>query len=62
MTFNNATCASLGVTPGLYHWTYSDGFFWEQYNLCSGAGCPMAAQQFLCSVSLWSAWLRCGIS
>src|SRR5262245_53379108 len=29
-------------------------------SLSSGLGFPMAARRFLCSVALYSAWLRCG--
>ena len=61
MTFNNATFASLGVTPGTYVWTWGTGLANQNFTLISdGLGCPMAARQFLCSVSLCSAWLPCG--
>ena len=61
MTFNNATFASLGVTPGTYIWSWGTGLPNQNFTLIiGGVAFPMAAQQFLCSVSLYSAWLPCG--
>ena len=62
MTFNNATFASLGVTPGTYVWTWGTGLANQNFTLHDRRGWrfPMAAQQFLCSVSLCLAWLPCG--
>jgi hypothetical protein len=63
MTFNNATCASLGVTPDTYVWTWGLDYRTRTSRSSSeGLGCPMAAQPFLCSVALCSAWLLCGAS
>ena len=61
MTFNNATFASLGVIPaptygrgGLDYRTRTSRF------KSKGLAFLMAAQQFLCSAALCSAWLPCG--
>ena len=62
MTFNNATFASLGVIPGTYVWTWGTGLPNQNFTLHIGGVGPMAARQFLCSVSLCSAWLPCGAS
>ena len=42
MTFNNATFASLGVTPGTYVWTWGTGLPNQNFTLQSseGLGCP----------------------
>jgi VPDSG-CTERM motif len=39
MTFNNATFASLGVTPGTYVWTWGDGAD-QRFTLRIGAAVP----------------------
>jgi hypothetical protein len=63
MTFNNATFASLGVTPGTYIWSWGTGLPNQNFTLIiGGLGCPTQARQFLCSVALCSAWLPCGES
>jgi hypothetical protein len=65
MTFNNATFASLGVTPGTYVWTWGTGAdqrFTLQIGSVGVPGSLMAARQFLCSAALCSAWLACGAS
>ena len=41
MTFNNATFASLGVTPGTYVWTWGTGLANQNFTLIiGGAGVP----------------------
>jgi len=41
MTFNNATFASLGVTPGTYTWTWGTGLPNQNFTLIiGGAGVP----------------------
>jgi len=41
MTFNNATFASLGVTPGTYEWTWGSGLPNQNFTLIiGGAGVP----------------------
>ena len=41
MTFNNATFASLGVTPGTYVWTWGTGLPNQNFTLIiGGAGVP----------------------
>jgi hypothetical protein len=41
MTFNNATFASLGVTPGTYVWTWGTGLENQNFTLViGGAGVP----------------------
>jgi hypothetical protein len=41
MTFNNATFASLGVTPGTYVWTWGTGLRNQNFTLIiGGAGLP----------------------
>jgi VPDSG-CTERM exosortase interaction domain len=41
MTFNNATFASLGVTPGTYVWTWGTGLENQNFTLIiEGAGVP----------------------
>ena len=61
MTYNNATFASLGLTLGTYVWSWGmDERTRGSRSISEGLGCPMAAQQFLCSVSVCSAWLPCG--
>ena len=41
MTFNNATFASLGVTPGTYVWTWGTGLANQNFTLMiGGAGVP----------------------
>jgi hypothetical protein len=57
MTFNNATFASLGVTPGSYVWRWGLERTRTSRFTSERLAFPMAAQQFLCLVSLWSAWL-----
>jgi len=37
MTFNNATFASLGVTPGTYVWTWGDGLPNQNFTLIIGS-------------------------
>ena len=49
MTFNNATFASIGATPGAYVWSRG-----------TGLANRMVVRQFLCSASVCSAWLPCG--
>jgi hypothetical protein len=46
VTWDNASFASLGVTPGTYVWPVGVSL--------------LAARQFLCSVSVCLAWLLCG--
>jgi hypothetical protein len=62
-TYNNTTLVTLFVTPGTYVWTWGmertrgsrsrSGRWASHVSL-------MAARPFLCSVSVCSAWLRCG--
>ncbi len=40
MTFNNATLASLGVTPGTYVWTWGAGANQNFTLIIGGAGVP----------------------
>ena len=41
MTFNNATFASLGVTPGTYVWTWGTGLPNQNFTLIiGGVGVP----------------------
>ena len=41
MTFNKATFASLGVTPGTYVWTWGTGLENQNFTLViGGAGVP----------------------
>jgi VPDSG-CTERM motif len=40
MTFNNATFASLGVTPGTYVWTWGDGANQRFTLIIGGVGVP----------------------
>jgi hypothetical protein len=43
MTFNNATFATLGVTPGTYVWTWGTGLPNQNFTLIisqAGAGVP----------------------
>jgi len=41
MTFNNATFASLGLTPGTYTWTWGTGLLNQNFTLIIGrAGVP----------------------
>jgi hypothetical protein len=41
MIFNNATFASLGVTPGTYEWTWGTGLPNQNFTLIiGGAGVP----------------------
>jgi len=41
MTFDNATFASLGVTPGTYEWTWGTGLRNQNFTLIiGGAGVP----------------------
>jgi hypothetical protein len=41
MTFNNATFASLGLTPGTYVWTWGTGLENQNFTLViGGAGVP----------------------
>ena len=41
MTFDNATFASLGVTPGTYEWTWGTGLANQNFTLIiGGAGVP----------------------
>jgi hypothetical protein len=41
MTWNNATLASLGVTPGIYEWTWGTGLPNQNFTLIiGGAGVP----------------------
>jgi len=59
-TYNNASFFSLGVTPGTYVWSWGTGLPNQNFTLIiGGLGSPMAARQFLCLVSVYSAWLRC---
>jgi hypothetical protein len=37
MTFNNATFASLGVTPGAYVWTWGTGLANQNFTLQIGS-------------------------
>jgi hypothetical protein len=37
MTFNNATLASLGVTPGTYVWSWGTGLANQNFTLQIGA-------------------------
>ena len=37
MTFNNATLASLGVTPGTYVWTWGTGLANQNFTLQIGS-------------------------
>jgi hypothetical protein len=38
MTFDSATLASLGLTPGTYEWTWGDGGANQNVTLQIGAG------------------------
>jgi protein with PEP-CTERM/exosortase system signal len=40
MTFNSATFASLGVTPGTYEWTWGTGLPNQNFTLIIGSGVP----------------------
>jgi hypothetical protein len=40
MTFNNATFASLGLTPGTYVWTWGDGGANQNFTLIIGGSVP----------------------
>jgi hypothetical protein len=40
MTFNNATFASLGLTPGTYVWTWGTGLENQNFTLRIGVGVP----------------------
>jgi hypothetical protein len=43
MTFNNATFASLGVTPGTYVWSWGNGLPNQNFTLViGGVGVPDA--------------------
>jgi len=55
MTFNNATFASLGVTPGTYVWTWGTGLPNENFTLViGGAGVPDGGATVSLLVSLCS--------
>ena len=56
-TFNNATFASLGITPGTYTWTWGTGMHADSFTIET---VPDTGTTFPCSVSLRSAWLPCG--
>ena len=40
MTFDNATFASLGVTPGTYVWSWGTGLPHQNFTLIIGSGVP----------------------
>ena len=61
MTFNNATFASLGVTPNTtYVWTWGLDYRTRASRSSPDRRFPMAARQFPCWAVLCSAWLLCG--
>ena len=45
MTFNNATFASLGVTPGTYVWTWGTGLPNQNFTLIIGGATPLTITQ-----------------
>ena len=59
MTFNNATFASLGVTPGTYVWTWGTGLPNQNFTLIIGGagGARWRLNSF--SARLRFAWLGC---
>jgi len=53
MTFNNATFASLGLTPGTYEWTWGSGLPNEEFILQIGGSAVPAAGSTLGLFFLW---------
>jgi hypothetical protein len=39
-TYNNATFASLGITPGTYTWTWGTGVHADSFTINAGVGVP----------------------
>ena len=59
MTFNNATFASLGVTPGTYVWTWGTGLPNQNFTLHNRRGGRARCRLDTSPARIRFAWLGC---